>query len=331
MFLRQFKKTGPLTIFLIVITLILLWIGAFYRIKSQFSLYFDIDPMPFYGIISRLTGTHPIPGIIFSFLLVGLMAFLVVNLNTALFFINERTFLPALFYIIITAIVPYYQVMNPAIFAAVFLMLAIRRIMDSYRIQGTAYSFFDAGILISVGSLFYANLVWFSALIFIGISLLRTWSLKEIIISILGLLTPFIITPAVYYVAGKDPFSIFSMLSYNLFGRQSISAFSIVIIAGFFLTGIITLISISHLLATINGKKIQSRKTFFLLLWVFFISFAAYFIMPSVSAEMIWITGIPVSYFLSHYFVFQRKKLPELVFIVFLLMVVFIQVWYLKK
>ncbi|HEX2921303.1 MAG TPA: DUF6427 family protein [Bacteroidales bacterium] len=331
MLLREFKRTGPLTIFLIIVILILLWVGAFYRIRRQFSWYFDIDSMPFYEFMSGLTGTHPVPGIAFSFLLVGLMAFLVVNLNTSLFFINERTFLPALFYILITALVPHYQVMNPAIFAAVFLMLAIRRIMDSYRVQGTAYCFFDAGILISIGSLFYANLVWFSSLIFIGMSLLRTWSIKEIVVSFLGLLTPFVLTPAIYYVFGEDPETIFSMFAYNLFGRHSLSTFGIVIIAGFFVTSILTLVAISHLLATINSKKIQSRKTFFLLLWVFFISIAVYMMMPSVSAEMIWITSIPVSYFLSHYFVFQKKKISEIIFSVFLFVILFVQIWYLTK
>ena len=65
-------------------------------------------------------------------------------------------------------------------------MLAIMRIMDGYHISGTAYNYFDAGLLISIGSLFYANLIWFGLLVIIGIALLRTGNLKEILISVLG-------------------------------------------------------------------------------------------------------------------------------------------------
>lgn len=331
MLLRQFKRTGPLTVFLISLILVLLWAGAFIRVKDQFTLYFDIDPMPLYGLISSALGTHPVPGITLSLFLVAGMAILVVNLNTILFFINERTFLPALFYVLLTGIFPQYQLLNPAAFGAVFLMVAIRRIMESYRVQGTAYSLFDAGILISTGSLFYANLIWFGLIIFTGMSLLRTWNARELIVALLGLATPYVLTPGIYYVFGGDPSEIFRILEYNIFGKQSDAAFTPLVISGIILTGILSGIAISHLTVTLGTKKIQSRKTFLLLLWVFLISVAAFILVPSVSAEMIWIAGIPVCYFLSHYFVFQKRRLlPEIAFSLFFFVIVLIQVWHLR-
>lgn len=330
MLLRQFRRTGPLTIFLIVVILLFLWMGAIIRIGGRFQIYFDIDPMPFYGLIAGLTGTHPVTGIIFSSMLVGLMAFYVVNLNTSLFFINERTFLPALFYILLSGLFPYYQVLNPAIFGAVFLMLALKKIMESYRVQGVAYSLFDAGLIISSGCLFYANLFWFSLIIFIGIALLRTWNLKELIVSVIGLVAPFVLTYAGYYISGKDPWEFFDIFMDNLVGKYPEKTFSPVVIAGMVLTGVLTLIAIMNLFIHIGTKKIQSRKMFYLLLWVLLISICAFLFVPSVSAEMIWIAGIPGCYFLSHYFIFQKRKvLPEIVFVLFLLMVLSIQLWYL--
>ena len=80
----------------------------------------------------------------------------------------------------------------------------------------------------------------------------------------------------------------------------------------------------------LNNKKIKSRKTFSLLIWIFLISVAVYILIPSVSVEIVWITAIPVSYFLTHYFVFIRKKLvPEILFSVFVIFVIIIQIWYL--
>ncbi len=58
-----------------------------------------------------------------------------------------------------------------------------------------------------------------------------------------------------------------------------------------------------------NSKKIKARKTFSVLLWGFFISLIIYFALPSVSVEMIWITAMPASYILAHYFVFAKKKI----------------------
>lgn len=331
MLLKQFKRTGPLTMLLIGIVLVIMWAGPIIRVSGKFSLYFDLDPMPLYGIVSSLTGTHPVPGIMFSVLLVTMMAFLMVNLNTTLFFINERTFLPALFYILISGLFPQYQLMNPAVFGAVFLMLAIKRIMDSYRIQGTSYNFFDAGLLIGIGSLFYANLIWFGLMTFIGMSLIRTWDPKEIVLSVIGLLTPYALTFGFYYVSGKNPLDLLYIIDFNLFGRKSAFVYTPMIVVAALFTGVLTLGSLSHLFLMIGTKKIQSRKTFSLLFWMLIISFLIWLLVPSVSAEIIWIAAIPLSYFLSHYFTFlKRKLLPEILFTLFFLVILFIQVWYVK-
>jgi hypothetical protein len=331
MLLRQFKGTGPGTIFLIIVTLLAVWASAFIKLQSHFSLYFDLDPMPLYGILSYLIGTNPLPGIIFTLLLVSLMAFLMVNLNTNIFFINERTFLPALIYILLSGLFPQYQLLNPAIIAAMFLTLAIRRIVEAYRIQGTAYNFFDAGILIGIGSLFYANLIWFGLLVIVGIALLRTWSIKEIAISVIGLVTPIILTFGVYYVLGKDIKNLSSLLEYNLFGKSTGYAFTRLTAVAVTFAGLSTLVSIVYLLMLMNTKKITSRTTFSLLLWVFLIAMGVYFMVPSVSVEIVWLAGIPVSYFWAHYFVFIKKKLvPEILFSLFFVFILLIQIWYLK-
>jgi len=331
MLLRFFKETGPGVILLIILTLLVVWLSAFLKLKEQFSLYFDLSPMPLYGFISSIIGTNALPGIVFSIALVLLMAMLIVNLNTTLFFINERTFLPAFIYVLISGLIPQFQLLNPAIISAMFLMLAIRRIMEAYRVQGTAYSFFDAGFLISTGSLFYANLIWFGILLIIGIALLRTGNVKEIVISVIGLATPYFLTFGVYYGLGKDLTELLSVLDYNLFGRHTFYVFTPLMIVAFALIGFCVFLSIVYLLMLMNTKKIQARKTFFLLIWVFLISIGIYILLPSASMEVIWLMGIPISYFLTHYFIFIRRKVvPEILFSLLIVLIVLIQIWYLN-
>ncbi len=330
MLLRFFKGTGPGVISVIAITLLAVWFRPFIQLNGHFTLYFDLDPMPLYGLISSVIGTNPLPGIILSLSLVSMMAILIVNLNSTIFFINERTFLPAFIYILISGLIPQFQLLNPAIFSSFFLMIAIRRIMAAYRIQGTAYSFFDAGILIGTGTLFYANLIWFGLLIIIGIAILRTGNIKEIAITVIGLVTPFIMTIGVYYVMDKDLGELLSLFEYNLFGKHATYDFSRLMIVTIVYLGFVLVLSISYLLMVMNTKKIQARKTFFLLIWVFLISVVGYVIIPSISVEIIWLIGIPASYFLTHYFVFSRKKMiPEILFSIFFILILTIQIMYL--
>jgi hypothetical protein len=331
MLLRLFKGTGPGVLFLIIITLSALWMSAFLNPRIDSSFIYETDPMPLYGLLKIVIGSKPLLCVFFSFAMVSLIAFLLVNFNTRVFFINERTFLPALIYILCSGFFPQFQILNPVLPASLFLMFAIRRIIDSYREQGTAYNFFDAGILLSTGSLFYGNLAWFGLLVIIGIAIFRTISLTEIAISLLGLVTPYVITFGLYYVAGKDLEALLQLITNNLFTKTVPFMFSRITIAAMVYFGFIILVSLFYLLTLISTKKIKSRKTFNLFIWVFLISGAGYLLLPSVSVEIVWIISIPVSYFLAHYFVFVRKKLvSEIFFSVLLLLIILMQVWYIK-
>jgi hypothetical protein len=326
--LRIFKGTGPEVIVLIAITFIVLWISAFIEPRELLPPVYDNDPMPLYAGLKFLLGNSSVAGLIFTVVLLAVILFMLVNFNTAVFFINERTFLPAIIYLLFSSLFPQCQVMNPVLPAVVFLMLAIRRIMDSYRKPGIAYNFFDAGLLISIGSLFYANMIWFGLLTIIGIALIRTGNIKEIGVAFLGLITPYILTAGTFYVAGKDLAVYLATIRNNIFGESVTYIFTWYTVAALIFIALILFVSIIFLLTGMNSKKIKARKTFSLLLWGFLVVLLAYFVLPSVSAEIIWIAGIPATYFLSYYFVFARKKIiPEVIFSGFFLMVLLIQVF----
>ena len=316
---------------MIIITLFAVWISAILNQRLHPRFIYETDPMPLYGLLKLVIRNSHNLGVILSFLMVSLMAFLMVNFNTTNFFINERTFLPALIYILFGGFFPDHQLLNPVIPASIFLMLAMYRIMDGYHKTGTAYNYFDAGILISTGSLFYANLIWFGLLVIIGIAIMRTGNLKEILISILALLTPYFITFGIYYVIGKDVGALMRLLRDNLFDRSIYYPFPKITIVALIFSSALLIVSIIQLMQRMNTKKIKSRKTFSLLLWTFIIAVIVYFAVPSASVELIWLMGIPVSYIMTHYYVFVKKKLvPEILFYVFVLFILLIQIWYLK-
>ena len=183
MLLRLFKGSGPGVIFLIAVTFIAVWLSPLLHPAAVTDNHNWQRPDALYELLLKLIGHNVRVQAAVSMVLVALMAFLLVNFNTTSFFINERTYLPALIYILLGGLFPEYQSLNPVIPASLFLMLAVVRIIDGYRKPGIANNFFDAGILISTGSLFYASLIWFGVLVIIGIVLIRTVSISEIAIS----------------------------------------------------------------------------------------------------------------------------------------------------
>ncbi len=323
---KLFRGTGPGVIFLIIVILILLWISAFVNPRIIPSSVYEIRPMPLYRIAGMITGSSTFGGVVFSFIMFTVLIFLLVNFNTSVFFIGERTFFPAVIFIMFSAVLPSVQVMNPVLPSAVFLVLALKRIMEAYRKPGTAFNFFDAALLISTGSLFYANLLWFGILVFIGIALLRTGNILEIFTSSIGLIIPYILVFGLYYVLGMDTGELLSDIRENLFADSPEAAFSRVEMVTLIWSGLMVLSGILFLLQHINSMKIKSRKTFYLLLWGFVISIILYIALPSASVELLWIMAIPASYILAnHYLNIKKKIVPEIFFTGFLLLVVVIQ------
>jgi hypothetical protein len=330
MFLRKFKSTTPDVIVLILIIAVIIWIRPFIH-PEQLSLSgSELRPMPLFALLLNITGTGSAINALVAFLIVLLTSFLLVNFNTSEFFLNERTFLPALIYVLLSGLFPMQQVLNPALPGALFLILTVRKIMDSYKVQYTAFSFFDAGLLISTGSLFYAGFIWFSLLLIIGLALLRTGNLREIIISLLGLITPWFIISGIYYISGNDPFSVFSDLIYNIYTKKGHTMMPSVETGAVIVTGLLVFISTTDLFSIINTRKIKSRKTFRLLLWAMLIAAVLYIFIPGISLEVFWIGGVPVSYFLTNFFVSSKRKLiSEVWFLLLFIVVATVQIVYL--
>ena len=325
MILRFFKGTVPIVILMIAIIFIAVWTPIFF---SGTTISHN-NPMPLYGFLEHLLGSKIWVSNIVAAAICATLAFLITKLNSTHFFIDERTFVPALIFILFTALLPQYQALNPALPAALFMVFAIKRMLESYRKKGVAYNFFDAGILIGTGSLFYANLIWFGMLIFIGIVIIRNINIEEITVSIFGLITPYLIMFGVYYLLDYNLNELFLLISGNLFSEAAGFSFSKLTIVALVFISIILVFCFVQMLMFQSAKKIRSRKALLLISWMFFITIGVYFFVPSASCEIIWILGIPLSYFVANYLIFsKRKRFSEVLFSLFFMIVLAIQALY---
>jgi len=315
--LKAIKGVTPGVILLNVFILLALWFSAF-LFQGQQSVFSDHRSMPLYFILRNLTGPGQIE-IIISLAFILLISYLLVHYNTILFFIPERTIVPSVLYAIFTGFFINYQTLHPVIPASVFMLIALRRIIDVYHVNETAFSFFDASLLIGVGSLFYANLIWFGIIPLIGVIILKGYKLKEMMLSIAGIPVTLLITAGIYYLFSPGISGLIENLRFNLFSEVDSYNFSIVELAGIATGGITLLAGIIFVFKRIKNMKIKSRKIFILLLWWCLISVALYFISPAVSVEISYLAAIPSVYYISYYFIFSKSRIiPLAIFIAFI-------------
>ncbi|MGB8358715.1 MAG: DUF6427 family protein, partial [Bacteroidales bacterium] len=304
-----------------------LWVQYFIA-PSQVIQPSGEEAMPLWNLVFNFLSSLPLLGTILSAVLIVIVVVVMIRFNTSVFFIARRTYFPALFYIMLYSSIPRGMVINPALPAALLILAGLWRMMSAYRLNGVAFNFFDAALLVSSAGMFYAPSVWFVLLVLIGVLVLRSPDFREISITLAGALLPWVVLYAVWYITGGNLSDLTEIIQHNLFDKAPSVYWSrtliilLVVIAVNFIPGLLSLLS------EMSTKKIKSRKTFELLLWMLAICAAAYVFLPSVSTEMNAIAAIPVAFIMANYCAFTRRLvMTEILFWIMVAMIVISRIW----
>lgn len=325
MLLKLFRGHDPVTIFIIVLTGVVVWLKPLIN-PVQAMIVPDCTPMPLYGFIIAFFEERLLLATISTLLLVLVTSALLVSFNTRLFFINERTFLPASLFVLMSGLFPSLQLFNPVLPSVILLLFAVQRVIGSYRRQGIAYNFFDASLLIGVASFIWFSSVWFFIVVVAGIALLRTNGMREFFLALSGLVTPYILAAAIYYLSEGNIVSLVDVIIQNIKAVSAPFVWTPVGIVAASVNGLVLVISLVHLVTVFNTKKVKSRKTLSLLVWVLVVGIAIFVTLPSVSADIYYVILFPTVYFLTHFMVFRKnKKTANILFAAVLFSVVLMQ------
>lgn len=307
MLLRILKSNQAFHFILIPLMASLLWLPSLLK-PETYPFFQGEDMMPLYRPVAWLMAQSAFLNSIMPLAMLVLLAFLIIRLNIQYAFIRIRTFLPASLLIFITSGLISLHAMHPVYFAVFFLLFAIDRIFDSYEKDNIHSNAFDASILISIGSLFYLPLLFFFPLVWIGILVIhRQIKWRDFVLSILGLLPPWLFSFAGYFISNKF-LDFLLVLEKNITSENGFLTGNIQLQIYLGLLVIITLLGSVFLLAQYDEKKISSRKFFQVFFFVFLISLILILVVPAVSQEIFIILSIPLSYLISNYLVFMKRK-----------------------
>jgi hypothetical protein len=194
--------------------------------------------------------------------------------------------------------------------------------------NGMAFNFFDAALLISSAGMFYAGSIWFVLLVLTGALILRAPDFREITITLAGALLPWIMLYAVWYLTGGSMSDLTEIIRHNLFDKMPSKDLSRAMVILLIVIAIGFLPTLLSLIREMPTQKIKSRKTFELLLWMMVICAATYIFTPSVSLEINAIAAIPVSFIMANYCAFTRRvTTTEILLWLIIVMIVVARIW----
>ncbi len=303
MFTRIFKSGYFSQLFFLIIISVIIWIKPF---VAGDTIYSPVNA-PLYDIIKWLLDDNFSLKIIIGFILLIIQAVILKRVLSSNDLIPRNSSLPSFFYVLLMSSFGNFQGIQPLLFANLFLIIALQIILTIYRNPESYEQVFNVALLISLGSMFYFPVIFFIIFIWMVFLVFSILKWREWVISILGLLTPYILLFGYYFltdtIEDKIP-------PYILFFEEIdfiLPDFSISNIIYFGILGLFFIYSFIVTLSQSSENSISYRKKIialimFLITAILSLSFAKdYFVFH------LCLFFIPFSFFFASYMM-QIKK-----------------------
>lgn len=210
---------------------------------------------------------------------------------------NEITLLPGLIYAVLISFLPEYCNLTPYLIANTFILIGIGQIFKTYKRPQSADIIFNVGFLIAMASLFVPQYIILLLVGLIGLFIMRSMKMAEILQLISGSILVYSAYCGVLYLSNYAILPELNKISL-------IPRLSILELRGAALYKVAAIVLVS-LYAVINygrytlKKSIQTQKKVDILYWFMIASMLILLISPNIYPGLVLLLFIPISIFLN--------------------------------
>lgn len=303
--IKLFRSSRFSSIVVIVLIALLAWFWPLWE-GVKYTFLFDTVSMPFYSFVAQLLSGYDLLSHLLTLLLIFSISVYLLRINEKFIIIRQRSYMPILFLMLVTSAMFPLQRLNPAVFAAFFIVLALDHIFACYQKKDALDNIFRAGISIGIATFFYAPVLVIAPILFISIILLRSADFREWIVATLGLFLPFLFYIFALFLLDKPISAIFSQFAINMHTNSYMAIDFAIPIIFVVCIGLPLVSSLVYLVPSMAQQKISVRKFQIINLWLLLLSVAAFIAIPSSYYEVIYIAAIPASFLLTNFFINVR-------------------------
>lgn len=231
---------------------------------------------------------------------------------------QRENYLPAFTYFMMGCSSLEWVYFNPVFLANVLLLLSLRRFLRIYRTANATSMLYDSGLFLALSAVVYPPMIWVAPFVWVAMYQLRSASLREALVPIVGMATP-----AVYLVAAYWWFDVAPDLTEFITWKSHFDIGPDADAGPMFLWfGAITLsigaFGLSLFASGMGSSTVHRKNSKRVFLWLSFFLVALFvytgFLQKS-DAGITAVLCIPVSVFLAMAFAYdQRKWVADLIF-----------------
>ena len=204
------------------------------------------------------------------------------------------------------------------------LLLFLYYLFSLYKQKHPFSLIFNAGIILSILSIFIPNIIVFFSVILFSCLVFRNISWRIIVLCILSIFIPYFFLWTYQIAVNEDLYipefsfavPIFTLDFLNMYLHQKI---------WYCMVGIVSLFSFYELFRWMYKKSIRSRESFIIILFYFIISVVTFLF--SQNKETLFFIFIPLSVIIGNFFVYHKREgLSGFIFFIFLFSSIFYRV-----
>jgi Family of unknown function (DUF6427) len=327
-FLRLFKDNRALGTGIMILLLIAIFIPSFISdfSSSGASELKAHTGMPFYNLIFGAIHTLPVLNHLIAMLLILLISYMLIRVGVRDQLLQERSLMPAIFFILFTASLPASREVSPALIAALFFFLCFIILFEVQEKKPDTLSIFTASLILVLGSMFYLKMIWFIPLIWLSLWTMRKVTWRELLYPVVAylLLALFLFT---WYWGIRDNGAAFvNLISENLSFQGGFQPyhFSVYILYAYKL--LLVLIASIYMAYRFQSMKTSVQYIYQILFYMFLAGVVFYAFITRFDPTSLVFIAFPVSFVLSNFF--HRRKNPwihELALWILVGLVVYVQ------
>jgi len=308
MLLKIARTRSPgILIFLILATLLLWW--SSFSNTELYRFHFDGVKMPFYQLVIEALDQNTLLNLVIAFLILIIQGFLMLRFNQRYMFISTQTYLHIAFYLFIVSSFVQLQQLNPGLLSSLFIFFMLDQLFSGYKKRYILNRLFMAGFWVAIAGLFYVHAVYFFLLIWIGLFILRSFSLREWFVPLLGFAFPLLFLFAFYYVSDTlTVHKLIDTIKQSYLNEVTVTYYNISYYAFYGLLALLVVFGSFSLLGRLPMLKIYVRKYYEILWWMFAGSVASFILINQVSVELLYFVALPLSFLLADYIHSVRSR-----------------------
>ncbi|TVR81383.1 MAG: hypothetical protein EA409_06720 [Saprospirales bacterium] len=212
---------------------------------------------------------------------------------------NEINLFPGMVYIILVSFLPTFQVLSGLVIGQLFFIIGLDALFQTYKRHQDKGMLFNSGFWIGLASLFYTPYLAAILVVIVGAFILKPVKLKDWLLMVNGLLTPYLLVFTVSFALGNPALDIFRVFEPNLHFGIPFFPVEIESFVPMLLVSAIVLIVLVNYQFYTSKKGIRTKKNIDIIYWTLIILGLSSLFFDGIGLQHIIIISVPLALLLQ--------------------------------